>query len=776
MDLLSGLNEKQREAASHDKGPILVIAGAGTGKTRVLTHRIAYLIKTGKARPSEILSITFTNKAANEMKERIGQLIDYDIDRMWIGTFHSICVRILRRDIERLGYEKNFVIYDTDDQKNVVKTCIKELELDSKKYNANTIRGIISSEKNLRNNPEKFMSENYANFFMRNVGEVYALYEKKLKICNALDFDDLIIKALKLLQTNPDIKEYYQNRFKYILVDEYQDTNNVQYNLVKILGKKEDSESNIFVVGDDDQSIYGWRGADINNILDFEKDFDNAKTVKLEKNYRSTDVILNAANYVIKNNFNRKGKELYTDFEGGEPIGLINTDNEKEEAFMVASNIRKEFEKSDIKYSEIAILYRANAQSRALEEGLMTLGIPYKIVGGLKFYGRKEIKDIISYLMLIQNAKDDISFSRIINLPKRKIGPKAIETLESYAASQEISLFEACYDASMLGITPAGVNGISSFIEIMELLMVKRDVLSLSEFIKAVYEDTGYEKMMQEDQSIEGMSRLENIQEFMSAAKDFEERYEENSLEDFLAHVSLLSDTDKTEETDDERVTLLTVHSAKGLEYDVVFVAGLEERTFPIIRDDDVEDDLEEERRLFYVAVTRAKKRLYLSYTNERLVFGNHEMRAPSRFINEIPSDYLDKPVKSAFSKNNNRRNSEGEFDEYFKGEMSFNSMFKAVKSPKEKKNSFFRGAESFVEDGIKVIDVYDDIKDEIIEKPSKLKSDKMMVGDKVRHKAWGIGVIVSLTGEGNDQKATIAFDQKGLKTVMLSFAPIEKI
>ncbi len=759
MDLLNGLNKKQKEAASHDTGPILVIAGAGTGKTRVLTHRIAYLINSGKARPGEILSITFTNKAANEMKERIGQLIDYDIDRMWMGTFHSICVRMLRRDIERLGYEKNFVIYDTDDQKNVVKTCIKELELDSKKYNSSTIRSIISNEKNNYNSPDKFISENYSNFFMRNVGDIYALYEKKLKICNALDFDDLLVKALKLLQTNPDIKEYYQDRFKYILVDEYQDTNNVQYNLVKILGKREDGDSNVFVVGDDDQSIYGWRGADINNILDFEKDFENAKVVRLEKNYRSTDVILNAANSVIRNNYNRKGKELYTDFEGGEAIGLINTDNEKEEAFMIASNIRKEFENNNINYSEMAILYRANAQSRALEEGLMALGIPYKIVGGLKFYGRKEIKDIISYLMLIQNARDDNSFSRIINLPKRKIGPKAIETLSQYAASQEISMFEACYDVNQLGMTSAATAGIQKFVEVMELLMVKKDALPLSKFIEAVYEDTGYEKMMHEDQSIEGMSRLENIQEFLSAAKDFEERYEQNSLEDFLAHVSLLSDTDKTDETEKERVTLLTVHSAKGLEYDVVFVAGLEERTFPIIRDDGVDDDLEEERRLFYVAVTRAKKRLYLSYTNERLVYGHHEMRAPSRFIDEIPKEYLDKPVSSAFSKNVKR--SSGEFDEFFRGEMSFNRMFKS---------------ESFIDEDIKIIDVYDDIKDEIIERPSKLKSDKLTTGDKVRHKAWGIGVVVSLSGEGSDQKATIAFEQKGLKTVMLSFAPIEKL
>lgn len=815
MDLLNGLNEKQREAASHDRGPILVIAGAGTGKTRVLTHRIAYLIKTGKSRPGEILSITFTNKAANEMKERIGQLIDYDIDRMWIGTFHSICVRILRKDIERLDYDRNFVIYDTDDQKNVIKACIKELELDPKKYNVNAIKSIIGDQKNIQKSPEKYLTENYANFYTRNIGEIYSLYEKKLKICNALDFDDLLIKALKLLQLNPDICQYYQERFKYILVDEYQDTNNVQYNLVKILGKKQSGDSNVFVVGDDDQSIYGWRGADINNILDFEKDFEGAKVVKLEKNYRSTNIILNAANSVIKNNINRKGKELYTDYEGGEKISLINTDNEKEEAYMIASSIRKEYEQNDRKYSEMAILYRANAQSRALEEGLINIGIPYKIVGGLKFYGRKEIKDILAYLNLIQNSKDDISFQRIINLPKRKIGPKAIDALITYANEQQISLFEACYDVKQLGVTPAGVNGIENFVQIMEMLMIKKDVIGLSDFVKAVYQDTGYEKMILEDQSIEGMSRLENIQEFLSAAKDFEERFEDNTLEDFLAHISLLSDTDKTDETEDERVTLLTVHSAKGLEYEAVFVAGLEERTFPILRDDGTDDDLEEERRLFYVAVTRAKRKLYLSYTNERLVYGNHEMRAPSRFLEEIPTEYLDRPVSKSYTKNSysNSKNKFGEFDEYFEGRnadnrnndsnntgMSFNSMFN-----KKKKDNYFKGsfgslsssdfdsssyynsirnkktAKNYDEmaDGVKVVDVYADITDPFsaeINKNNKLKSDKLSVGDKVKHKAWGAGTIISLTGEGNDQKATIAFDQKGLKTVMLSFAPIEKI
>ncbi|MDF2677186.1 MAG: pcrA, partial [Bacillota bacterium] len=436
MNLLNSLNEKQKEAAAHDKGPILVIAGAGTGKTRVLTHRIANLIETGKAKPWEILSITFTNKAAKEMKERIGQLIDYSIDKMWIGTFHSICVRILRSHIDRIGYDKNFVIYDTDDQKTVIKDCIKEKNLDTKTYNVNVIRSIISTEKNNRVTPDKFIADNFTNFNLRNIGEVYALYEKKLKKSNALDFDDLIVKALQLLETDEDVLESYRERFKYILVDEYQDTNKVQYNLVKKLGQKSNGESNIFVVGDEDQSIYGWRGADIQNILDFEKDFEGAKVVKLEKNYRSTNVILDAANGVIKNNSQRKGKNLFTDCCDGSLIKLVETDNEKEEAFMVSALMRKEHKQNKISYSDMAILYRTNAQSRALEEGLIREGIPYKIVGGLKFYGRKEIKDIVSYLMLIQNQKDDVSFDRIINVPRRKIGQKTIDTLVEYADEQ----------------------------------------------------------------------------------------------------------------------------------------------------------------------------------------------------------------------------------------------------------------------------------------------------------------------------------------------------
>lgn len=736
MDLLNGLNEKQRQAAEHDLGPILVIAGAGTGKTRVLTHRIANLIKMGKAKPWEILSITFTNKAANEMKQRIGELIDYSIDKMWIGTFHSICVRILRRDINRIGYDRNFVIYDTDDQKMVIKECIKEINLDTKTHNVNVIRSIISNEKNKRNTPDNFIKENFSNFNTRNIGEVYALYEKKLKISNALDFDDLLVKALILLEKNEDILESYRERFKYVLVDEYQDTNNVQYNFVKLIGKKTKGQSNIFVVGDDDQSIYGWRGADINNILDFEKDFEGAKTIKLEKNYRSTKTILDAANGIINNNCLRKGKNLYTDFEDESLIKLIETDNEKEEAFMVASSIMKEHNQKSINYSEIAVLYRTNAQSRALEEGLIREGIPYKIVGGLKFYGRKEIKDVMSYLMLVQNQKDDVSLNRIINMPRRRIGQKTIDTLKRYANENEISLFEASYDIENLGLPKLATKSVQDFTAMIEMLMIKKDVMPLSDFLEEVYKDTGYEDMLLQDDTIEGKSRVENINEFLSATKDFEERYEENSLEDFLSHTSLLADVDKTEDTIKDSVTLLTVHSAKGLEYNTIFVTGMEEGMFPMIRkNDDDEGDIEEERRLFYVAVTRAKKTLYITYANERLVFGNHEYKNRSRFLKEIPSECYE----NNFNKKSERKSKNIIIENYFCGGVS-NS------STKEKRA------------------------------PLNLKSDNLVAGDKIMHKSWGVGTIVQISGHDEKQKAIIAFENKGIKTLMLSFAPIEKI
>jgi DNA helicase-2/ATP-dependent DNA helicase PcrA len=715
----------------------LVIAGAGTGKTRVLTHRIAYLIKSGKAMPWEVLAITFTNKAAGEMKDRIGQLIDYSIDKMWIGTFHSICVRILRRFIDRIGYDKNFTIYDTDDQRILIRDCIKELELDPKTYNHSSIKALISNEKNSRNTPDNYIKDNYGNFVNRNKGEIYSLYEKKLKTSNALDFDDLIVKTLKLLETNEDVLELYQERFKYILVDEYQDTNNVQYNLIKILGKKKNDESNVFVVGDEDQSIYGWRGADISNILNFEKDFKGAKTVKLEKNYRSTNIILNAANGVIKNNFQRKGKNLYTELKEGSLIRILQSDNEKDEAFTIAALMRQEHREKNIDYSEISVLYRTNAQSRALEEGLIREGIPYKIVGGVKFYERKEIKDIMAYLRLILNQKDDISFNRIINVPRRKLGQKTIGIISDYAELKGISNFEACFESDKLELMPSAAKSIESFLSMIEMLMIKKDVMPLSEFIIDVIESTGLKDMLLQDETVEGRSRVENMDEFLSAAKDFEERYLENSLEDFLVHISLLADIDKTEDTIKDSVTLMTVHSAKGLEFDTVFIAGLEDGIFPIIRNDG-DDDIEEERRLFYVAITRAKRMLYITHANERMMYGNHELKMKSRFLKEIPEECIEESDPVSFG----------------------NKKLQRLESNIEKrKDNFFIRPAALAGNN----------------KP-KLKSDNIMPGDKIMHKVWGIGTVVQIKGDGKDKVIVIAFENKGIKNLILEYAPIEKI
>lgn len=737
--ILDSLNEKQREAASHTTGPILVIAGAGTGKTRVLTHRIAYLIESEKAMPWEILAITFTNKAANEMKERIKALIEYPIDKMWIGTFHSICVRILRKYIDRIGYEKNFVIYDTDDQKILIKDCIKELELDAKTYNYNYIKSIISNEKNKRNSPDNYINDNYIYFKNRNIGEVYSLYEKKLKTLNALDFDDLIIKTLVLLETNEDVLNSYRDKFKYLLVDEYQDTNNVQYNLIKLLGKKKTGENNVFVVGDEDQSIYGWRGADISNILNFEKDFKGAKIIKLERNYRSTNIILNAANGVIKNNCQRKGKSLYTELKEGSLIRIFENDNEKEEAFTIAALIFKEYRKG-INYSDTAILYRTNAQSRALEEGLMREGIPYRIVGGLKFYERKEIKDIMAYLKLIFNQKDDLSFDRIINVPRRKLGKKTIDIISEYAAEKSISKFEACYDIGEMGLSNSVVNSIESFVSMIELFMIKKDIMPLSEFILELMEVTGLKDMLLQDETVEGRSRVENIDEFLSAAKDFEERYEENSVEDFLSHIALLADIDKTEELLKDSVTLMTVHSAKGLEFETVFITGLEEGLFPSIHDDDKEEDIEEERRLFYVAITRAKKMLYITYANDRMRFGSHEYKMKSRFLKEIPEECIEESNQKSYG--------------YKKLHILESNILNI------KRNDFSNS-------GIKSNDN---------ENKPKLKSDNIAPGDKIMHKAWGIGTVVQLKDEGEDKIIVVAFEDKGIKNLSLKHAPIEKI
>ena len=727
MELIKGLNDKQKEAVLHTEGPLLILAGAGSGKTRVLTHRIAYLVEEKGIFPGNILAITFTNKAANEMKERVDNLLDGNIDDIWMGTFHSVCVRILRRNIDKIGYDRNFSIYDRDDQITVVKECIKDLNLSKDMYKERSVLSVISSLKDKMTDPDTYINQNYSDYYSRNVGEIYALYEKKLKANNALDFDDLIIKTVELLKSNPDVLDYYQKKFKYIFVDEFQDTNKIQYKLVKLISER---YRNICVVGDDDQSIYGWRGADISNILDFEKDFPNTKIIKLEQNYRSTKNILNVANHVIKNNSSRKEKKLWTDNEEGNQVVVESLLDSEEEAYFVANKV-EELIKEGYKPSDFAILYRTNAQSRTFEEIFMRKSIPYKIVGGLRFYDRKEIKDIIAYLKLIQNPVDDISLKRIINVPKRGIGNATLEKIEEYANEAGESIYSTLLNVEKVpNLSTRAKNNLKSFVDMINKFMAMSEVMGLKEFLEEVVYGIGYIKELEEEASIEAQTRLDNIKEFISVAIDFEVRYPEGSLEDFLATISLLSDVDKTEDIDNS-VTLLTVHSAKGLEFPIVFMVGMEEGLFPISRALDDETELEEERRLCYVAITRAEKSLFITHAKLRTIYGNTNYSLPSRFISEIPEGY------TASSMDRGR-----------------------IKASDYKKQL------------VKVHDYTKGINRAIYQ--SNNNNTDVDLGDKVSHKKWGVGTIVQIKERDDDKEIVIAFDKVGLKRLLLSIAPIE--
>lgn len=1048
MDFVKGLNERQREAVLHTEGPLLILAGAGSGKTRVLTHRIAYLIEEKDVFPGNILALTFTNKAANEMKERIANLLNDDVDNMWVGTFHSICVRILRRDIDKIGYERSFSIYDRDDQITLMKECIKEKNIDNKMYNERAMLNAISSLKDSMTPPDLYIKENFNDFYSRNVGELYELYEKKLKKNNALDFDDLILKTVELLQTNPTILEYYQKKFRYIFVDEFQDTNKPQYHLVRLLAGK---YKNICVVGDDDQcviegskittpkgkvliedlaennkvysasgkgetlegtvekiikkeyegpivkirtksgkiikttpnhimfgklnldleiyyvyliyskdkgyriemtqgvkfnkeygnkiwilkvcqdkkeavfyeqllsmkyqdirklmedfllfeeyphyrlksvisgqtigqtvnismfsghktdvdsgwhshrisfnsreedlnnkitkldfserngkmekikvktekkdyddavkygkklenlyndmevvqkaklteetnfdympaahirpnmsipvyengkiiediveeasieeykgfvydisvpnfrqyicedivihnSIYGWRGADISNILDFEKDFKNTKVIKLEQNYRSTQNILEVANHVIKNNNERKDKKLWTDNKKGSPVVVENLIDSHEEAYFVADKVEELMEKG-YKLSDFAILYRTNAQSRSFEEVFMRKNIPYKLVGGLRFYDRKEIKDIVAYLNVIQNPMDDISLKRIINVPRRGIGNVTMDKIEEYASKTGESIYSALLSVEEIpGLSKRAINNLNSFIDMINRFIALKELLGVKEFIEEVIEETGYVKKLEEEDSIESQTRLENIREFLSVAIDFEEQNEEGTLEDFLASVSLLSDVDKTEDIENS-VTMLTVHSAKGLEFPVVFMVGMEEGLFPISRAMEDDKELEEERRLCYVAITRAEELLFITNAKLRTIYGRTNYGIPSRFINEIPDNLVS-------------RDEEDQKKEIKEERVSFRDRPLTVK----RFNNFKK------------------------EKTIDKNEENIKVGDKIKHKKWGEGTVVQIRDISGDKEITIAFDNGGLKKLLLSVAPIEVI
>ena len=732
MTYTEGMNEKQKEAVLATEGPLLVLAGAGSGKTRVLTHRIAYLVEELGISPYSILTLTFTNKAANEMKDRIKNLIGDKANDLWAGTFHSVCVRILRMNIEKIGYSSNFVIYDSTDQKTLIKDCIKEKNLNDKMFDPASILNFISSQKDKMITPQMHLREFGGDYKEKQMGELYELYQKKLKMNNALDFDDLIGKTIDLLRENEDVLEYYQNKFKYILVDEYQDTNKAQYMLVKLLS---DKYKNICVVGDADQSIYKFRGADIRNILDFEKDYPESQTIKLEQNYRSTKNILKAANSVIENNTDRKPKALWTDNTEGSCINLFNASNEHGEADFIVSKI-KEF-KEEKSLNDFAILYRTNAQSRVLEESLIKAKIPYKIVGGLKFYDRKEIKDIVAYLRAIQNPVDNISIKRIINTPKRGIGKTTLDKVELLSVERDESMYSTLLDAETVpGLSQRASTKLKDFISLLGTFMAMKELLSVKELIEHVIDTIGYVKQLELEDTIEARGRIENIEEFLSVAIDYENNAEDGNLEDFLANILLVSDINNEEL--DETITLMTLHSAKGLEFPIVFMTGMEEGLFPSGRSVTDEIQLEEERRLCYVGITRAEEELFMTYASMRMLYGKTNYNSPSRFLRELPETLLescnkDKPrIKDITTKKKNIASSR-----YFTGYTAENTNM----SPNMDNNK----------EGINA-------------------------GSKVKHKVFGIGTVVQVKGQGEKMEATIAFESQGIKKVMLAFAPIETI
>ncbi|CAH0285100.1 ATP-dependent DNA helicase PcrA [Peribacillus sp. Bi96] len=741
--LLIGLNEQQQKAVKSTDGPLLIMAGAGSGKTRVLTHRIAYLMVEKEIAPWNILAITFTNKASREMKERIRAILGGASEDIWISTFHSMCVRILRRDIDRIGINRNFSILDTTDQQSVIKQIMKERNMDTKKYDYRAILGSISSAKNELVSPEEYL-KTASDFFTKVTADVYTEYQKRLRKNSALDFDDLIMMTIQLFQLVPEVLEYYQRKFQYIHVDEYQDTNRAQYMLVKLLASR---FRNLCVVGDSDQSIYRWRGADIANILSFEKDYPNANMIFLEQNYRSTKKILEAANKVIDNNQNRKPKNLWTENADGNKIFYYRADNEQGEAQFVAGKINELVMDGSRKYADIAILYRTNAQSRVMEEVLLKSNINYAIVGGTKFYDRKEIKDLLAYLRLIANPDDDISLRRVINVPKRGIGATSMDKVADYAVQYDVSIYKALESVEMVGISGKATKAAREFHTLITNYTNQQEYLSVTELVEEVIKKTGYREMLQAEKTIESQSRLENIDEFLSVTKAFEENSEDKSLVGFLTDLALVADIDQLDENSEEAtntVTLMTLHSAKGLEYPVVFLLGLEEGVFPHSRSLMDEEEMEEERRLAYVGITRAENELFISNAQMRTLYGRTSMNPVSRFIGEIPEELLEdlKPKPAPRARQT---------------PFSSSSRSGSPAAPSGRKVPAFGKA---------------------VSAPSATGGEEIgwAVGDRASHKKWGIGTVVSVKGEGEGKELDIAFPSPiGIKRLLAKFAPVEK-
>ena len=763
-DLLTGLNDRQKEAVEYLEGPLLILAGAGSGKTRVLTYKIAYLLEQDIVKPWQILAITFTNKAAKEMKERVEGLVGQVAQDMWLGTFHSVCVRILKREIELLGYTREFNIFDEIDKEKVLKEVSKKLNIDEKMYPIGLLKSEISKAKEVMKDEKMYQKEAMGDFRKEEIAKVYNLYQDTLRANNSIDFDDIIMLTVKLFLENPDRLMYYQQKFNYILVDEYQDTNKTQFLLISLLSS---ATGNICVVGDESQSIYGFRGADITNILNFEREFPNAKIVKLEENYRSTKNILNAANEVIKNNSSKLDKVLWTQNEEGEKIEYKTLNNEYEEVEFVVDKIDELCRKENQKYSDFAVLFRTNAQARVLEEVFMKSGTPYKLIGGIKFYARKEIKDIISYLKLIQNKNDNIALKRIINEPKRGIGDTALDKLDMLATQKGMSIFELIQDSNNLtGIRSSG--NIILFRDMINSFIKVKNEIEVSELIKKVLKESGYEDMLNSEGTKETEIRFDNLMEFIGVAIEFENENVEHTLGDFLESIALVSDVDNLDETT-EAVTLMTMHSAKGLEFKNVFLVGMEEGLFPSKRSIEEDGQTEEERRLCYVAITRAQKHLFLTNTKKRTLYGSTSFSIPSRFIEEIPDYVLS--AESIDNRNGKRAKTANSWldDEYKKVETFISSRNRVNENIERKtKPNIGISVDSFLKNLAGTT---------VPQKANVLASDvKYKVGMEVKHKKFGVGIIEKIEQEGDDYKLDITFNNSGFKRLMANYTPLEII
>jgi DNA helicase-2/ATP-dependent DNA helicase PcrA len=741
MDYLESLNPPQREAVLHGEGPLLILAGAGSGKTRVITSRIAHLIRERNVDPDNILAVTFTNKAANEMRERVERMLDIPLTRLWISTFHSSCVRVLRQHITALGYKRSFVIYDETDRSSLIKACMTDLRIDAERYQPRAISARISALKNNLIDAEQYEKTSAHFGFEEAVARVYSLYQAKLREADGLDFDDLLMLTVRLLERNQDILRYYQGLFHHILIDEYQDTNHAQYRLVRLLTAE---RRNLCVVGDDDQSIYKFRGADITNILNFEKDYPEARVIKLEQNYRSTQNILGAAGAVVARNLGRKPKELWTQKRGGDKILCYQAVDEKDEARFICRSIQQEVD-SGRSLREIAVLYRTNAQSRALEDALRNWGVPYRIFGGLRFYDRKEIKDVIAYLRVLHNPADVVSLRRIINVPARGIGDTTIEKLERTAVQAGLPLYQAALDPGGSDITASAKKKLRAFTAMMEGMRAGIGTLTITELVRQVIHESGYGAALEAEKTVEARIRMENLNELLTATEDFQEQNRDASLAAFLDQVALITDLEQQTAADSGRrndsVTLMTLHNAKGLEFTVVFMAGMEEGLFPHSRSAESEEELEEERRLCYVGITRAKERLVLTCAAERRLYGYPQANLMSRFVREIPDEAVEFAGADATAAHTLRDRASWSA-----------AAFSAAPA----------AAEEF-----------------IAAAPQRAKSggaDKYYKGAVVRHTKFGLGTVQRSEGTGDDLKISVSFPGHGVKTLAVKYANLEVI